>query len=158
MVSAKQTISKIRFPPLRPFLPCLDPVLLPLFCRDRMTAQNNFAEQRKQPPSTTPWLTEEIYFQGYRCPRWYCCAGLVLIFLCGPASIGFIILAGILYLVYKTFYLEGHTPQSLWKYCYLVLLFYYLVYKTFYQDLAEQHQTEKKNKKKKNTTKNKQFS
>ena len=143
MVSAKQTISKIRFPPLRPFLPCLDPVLLPLFCRDRMTAQNNFAEQRKQPPSTTPWLTEEIYFQGYSCPRWYCCAGLVLIFLCGPASIGFIILAGILYLVYKTFYLEGHTPQSLWK---------------DYQDLAEQHQTEKKNKKKKNTTKNKQFS
>ena len=86
------------------------------------------------------WLHQPQEFFGHTFPRWVLCCIPVLIFLAGPQSIGYIILATSIYLIYKHLYLEGRTPSSMWQ---------------DYQQLAEQHQQSKKHKKTKNKNKNK---
>jgi pantothenate kinase-related protein Tda10 len=104
---------------------------------DWATKQKHRLNQTQSSPN---WLEQPQEFFGHTFPRWVFCCIPVLIFLAGPQSIGYSILATSIYLIYKHLYLEGRTPSSMWQ---------------DYQQLAEQHQQSKKHKKNKNKIKNK---
>ena len=95
------------------------------------------AKQRQRldrPQTTNEWLVEKKpipYANNYFVPRYILIAFPFLIFILGPSSLGYIILFAFCYLLYTQFYVLGKTPSSLWE---------------EYQQVAEQHQHDKKQK------------
>ena len=63
----------------------------------------------------TPWYLKTTTLDGIVVTNWHLAIVMLLCFLWGPSSLGYGILAAMIYLIYTRIYLKGHTPSSLFE-------------------------------------------